>query len=261
MNNSNPNLPDYISPTEQVPTDPKPYPTPQSRGAQPWTATEVEPDRVGIVGLTAKMRVTDVSRQGGSEVVKLSAVHGGETNDTDNTFSSNGSPTAFMEIVVDHPDAQGAYAVDDIVTVEVTGVERAGGYLDDARYYTRENFQRSRLFWGPENDEERETVKVYKTRHNVADDKKTAQELKDRHVAEANAANEAHAKANEGTILEPGTRYYTSPQGVRSSNFTGDVSEFERENYVDKGWALSTVEASAPIGHNSPTSPTAAFNS
>lgn len=154
------------------------------------------------------MQVKDVSRAGGNEVLKLSAAHTGDATDSGNSFSTNGQPTAFLEIIVDNPEEVGNAAIGDVVYVTVDFADKTPPPADEEMGALEQKF--------------------YQT---------------------------------EGGILEQGTRYYTYTNGVRSPNFTGDVSEHEHTTYVVPGWKLTTIKADEPIGHNSATSPVGGFNS
>ncbi|MCC6426295.1 MAG: hypothetical protein IT435_05690 [Phycisphaerales bacterium] len=71
--------------------------------------------------MRAKMRVNTVTRDGYSEVLKMSAVYGGSTNDEDNSFAKT-TPSAELNIMIANKELHGQFNPGDTFYVDFTPV-------------------------------------------------------------------------------------------------------------------------------------------
>lgn len=73
--------------------------------------------------MRAKMSVQTVTRNGYSEIVEMSAVYGGATNNEDNSFAKS-TPSGSVKLQIDNKELHGAYNPGDTFYVDFTPVPK-----------------------------------------------------------------------------------------------------------------------------------------
>lgn len=73
--------------------------------------------------MRAKMQVQSVTLTGYTEVLVMSAVYGGSTNDEDNSFAKT-TPSGKVELTIANKELHGAYKPGDTFYVDFTPVPK-----------------------------------------------------------------------------------------------------------------------------------------
>lgn len=74
--------------------------------------------------MRAKMQIQSILKTGYAEVVSMSAVYGGSTNDEDNSFAKT-TPSGKIELTIANKDLHGVYQPNDTFYVDFTPVPKA----------------------------------------------------------------------------------------------------------------------------------------
>ncbi len=74
--------------------------------------------------MRAKMQIQSILKNGYAEVVSMSAVYGGSTNDEDNSFAKT-TPSGKIELTIANKELQGVYQPNDTFYVDFTPVPKA----------------------------------------------------------------------------------------------------------------------------------------
>lgn len=73
--------------------------------------------------MRAKMQVQSILKTDYSEVVSMSAVYGGSTNDEDNSFAKT-TPSGKIELTIANKELHGVYKPGDTFYVDFTPVQK-----------------------------------------------------------------------------------------------------------------------------------------
>lgn len=73
--------------------------------------------------MRAKMQVQSITIQSYAEIVSMSAIYGGSTNDEDNSFAKT-TPSGKIELTIANKELHGVYKPGDLFYVDFTPVQK-----------------------------------------------------------------------------------------------------------------------------------------